>query len=74
MYVPAPLPAKADRDHLAAFRVVAKTGRVGHTDEFIFDDQLGHLKRRWNHLPQRVRLGAVSDDEEFAVRAGTPDW
>ena len=56
-----------DRDDLAAFGVIAKAGGVGHADELVGDQRFGHLERFRHHGAQLGRVGAVRDDEEFAV-------
>ncbi len=67
MDVGALLALEADRDHLPGFGVVAETGRVGHADEFVFDQRLGDLERLRHHGGERLGVGAVGDDEIFAV-------
>src|SRR5262249_22635821 len=55
------------RDHLARLGIVAEARRVRHPDEFVLDDRLCELERRRNDASQRVRIGAIGDDEEFAI-------
>jgi hypothetical protein len=61
------LAAKRHRDDLAALGVVAKAGGVRHADEFVVHHGLGQLQRLRNDPPQRLGVGAVLDDEVFAV-------
>jgi hypothetical protein len=67
MNVDALLSLQADRNHLPGFGVVAEAGRVRHADEFVFDDRLGDFERLRHHGGQRIRVGAIGDDEIFAV-------
>ena len=41
MNVDAFLALEVDRNHLAAFGEIAKTGRIRQADEFKFDDRIG---------------------------------
>src|SRR6516162_5107012 len=55
------------RDDLSAFSVVAKARRIRHADEFEFDQRLLDLQRLGNQFAQFLRIGPVSDDEEFPI-------
>ena len=61
------LARETDRDYLAGFGVVAEAGRVGHADEFVAHRVAERLERLGNDGPQKVGVGAVADDDEFAV-------
>lgn len=65
--VGAGLALEGDGDHLAALGVVAEAGGVGHADELIAHQRLGHLQRLGHHRAQPGRVGAIGDDEKFAV-------
>ena len=73
MHVAARLAAEADRDHLPGFRVVAKTRRIGHPDEFEFHDGIRHLERRRDDCRQRIGIRAVADDQEFTIERNGMD-
>jgi hypothetical protein len=53
---------------MSGFGVVAETGRVGHPDELVFDDRLGDFKRLRYNSGEHFRIGAIGDDEIFAVK------
>ena len=67
MGIGAVLAVEADRNHLPGFGVVAEAGGVRHPDEFVFDDGIGDLQRLRHHGGERFRIGAIGDDEIFAV-------
>ena len=56
-----------NRDDLPALGVIAEAGRVGHADELELDQRLIDLKRLRHELAQLLGIGAVGDDEEFAI-------
>jgi hypothetical protein len=58
---------KGHRDDLAALGIVAEAGRIRHSDEFKFDQGLFDLQRLRHKLAQFLRIGPVSDNEEFAI-------
>ena len=60
------------RDHLARFGVVAEAGRIRHADELVLDDRVGDLQRLGHDGAQRIHVGAIGDDQEFAVDESTP--
>jgi hypothetical protein len=65
--VAAGLAPPAHRDHLAALGVVAEAGRIRHADELVIHHRLDDLQRLRHHPAQRLRVGAVADDEVLAV-------
>ena len=67
MNVDADLALEADRNHLPGFGVIAKTGGVGHADEFVFDERLSDLQRLRHHRRERLGIGFVGDNEIFTV-------
>jgi hypothetical protein len=67
MRIGALLALQPDRDHLSGFGVVAEPRRIRHTDEFVFDDRLGDFKRLRHDGGKCFGIGAVGDDEIFAV-------
>ncbi len=67
MGVAADLALVAHRDHLAALGVVAEAGRIRHADELVVHHRLDDLQRLRHHPAQRLRVGAVADDEVLAV-------
>lgn len=56
-----------DGNHLAAFGVVAKAGRIGHADEFVMHERLGDLQRLGDDFAETVRIGAIRDDQELTI-------
>jgi hypothetical protein len=40
---------------------------IRHPDELVFDQRLRHFERFGHHRGQRLRIGAIGDDEEFPV-------
>ena len=67
MHVHAVLARKAHRNDLAGFGVVAESCRVGHANEFIFHQRLSDLERLRYDRAQGLWVGAVGDDQVFAV-------
>ena len=58
---------KRDRNDLSALGVVAEAGRVRHADEFELHQRLIDFERLRHQLPQPLRIGAITDDEKFAI-------
>jgi len=67
MAVAALAAAKAHRNDLSGFGVVAEPGGVRHADEFVLDEGLVHFERLRNDRAQFVRVRSIGDDHEFAV-------
>jgi hypothetical protein len=65
--VAAGLALVAHRDHLAALGVIAEAGRIRHADEFVVHHRLDNLERFRHHPAQRLRIGAVADDEILSI-------
>ena len=61
--------AERDRDHLPALGVIAEAVRIRHADEFVFHQRLAlvEFERLGHHGAQLHRIGAVGDDQVFAV-------
>jgi hypothetical protein len=58
---------KGDRDHLAAFGVVAESRRIWHADELVIHHRLGQLERLRHQPAQCLGIRPVLDDEVLAV-------
>src|SRR4029079_8729163 len=58
---------EADRDHLPGLGVIAEAGRIGHADEFVFHARRGTYQRLRHYSGERVGIGAIGNDEIFAV-------
>src|SRR5262245_2609934 len=58
---------KPHRYDLAAFGVVAEAGGVRHADELVRDCVTGHFQWLRHHFAQRIDVGAIGDDDEFAI-------
>jgi hypothetical protein len=69
MRVAAPAAAEGNRYHLAALGVVAETIRIRHADEFVLDQRFAliQFERLRHDRPQLCRIGAICDDQVFAV-------
>ena len=69
MGVAAPATAERHRDDLAALGIVAKAIGVRHADKFVFDQRFAFIKfeRSRNDRSQLRRIGAICDDQVFAV-------
>ena len=57
-----------DGQDLAAFRVIAKTGRVRHADKFVIDDRVLERQRFWHSLAESFRIRAVADDQKLTIK------
>ena len=61
--------AEGDGDHLPALGVIAEAVRIRHADEFVFHQRFAliEFERLGHHRAQLRRIGAIGDDQVFAV-------
>src|ERR1700756_4275967 len=55
--------AKRYRDDLSGLGIVAESGRIRHSNKFVFDDRLIDLERFRHDRLQSVEIGPILDDE-----------
>ena len=48
-------------------RIVSESGRIRHADEFELHQRLFDLERFRHELAQFLRIGAIGDDQKFAM-------
>ncbi len=60
-------PLEGNRDDLAALGVIAEAGRVRHADELELHQRRRDLERLGHELAQLCGIGAVGDDQIFAI-------
>ena len=67
--VAAPATAERHRDDLAALGIVAETIGIRHADELVLDQRFAFVEfeRRRNDRSQLRRIGAIGDDQVFAI-------
>jgi hypothetical protein len=67
--VAAPAATERDGDHLPALGVIAAAIRIRHTDEFVFHQRFAliEFERLGHHRAELGGIGAISDDQVFAV-------
>src|SRR6185312_9685430 len=60
------LPIEPHRDDLAGLRVVAKSSRVGHANELVFDERIVPSELLGNH-GFCSRIGSIGDDQILPI-------